>query len=67
VVGANHISGTGLGLAICKGITKAHGGKLLIASSVGNGTTVTAHFRADLPAAADGDTLTATSPDDLAA
>ncbi len=62
VVGNNHISGTGLGLAICKGITKAHGGKLLIESTVGKGTTVTARLRADLAAAADGDTVSKALP-----
>jgi heavy metal sensor kinase len=33
--------GTGLGLAICRGIAEAHGGHLVIASSFGQGTTVT--------------------------
>ena len=67
VVGTNHISGTGLGLAICKGITKAHGGNLLIESTVGKGTAVTARLRADLAAAADGDTVSLALPVEMAA
>ncbi len=55
VVGDNHVSGTGLGLAICKGIAAAHAGELLIDSTLGQGTTVTARLRVDLDAAANGD------------
>jgi signal transduction histidine kinase len=72
VVGSNHVRGTGLGLAICKGIAAAHGGELRIASVQGQGTTVTARLRTDLPAAASGDTVPAGEsermfPDTLAA
>lgn len=67
VVGANHISGTGLGLAICKGIARAHGGELLIESTPGKGTTVTARLRGDLEAATDGDTVTRNPPEGIAA
>jgi PAS domain S-box-containing protein len=49
MVGANHVNGTGLGLAICKGIATAHGGRLVIRSELGAGTTVAAKLRADLP------------------
>ena len=51
MIGANHVNGTGLGLAICKGIAAAHGGCLSIRSNVGEGTTVVAKLRADLPGA----------------
>jgi cell cycle sensor histidine kinase DivJ len=50
-VGANHVQGTGLGLAICKGIAAAHGGRMLIESAPGKGTTVSVRLRCDLPAA----------------
>ena len=56
VVGTTHISGTGLGVAICKSIADAHGGYLIVDSVEGRGTCVTARIRADLPAAATGDT-----------
>jgi signal transduction histidine kinase len=32
--------GTGLGLAICRSITAAHGGRMTLASQVGEGTAV---------------------------
>ena len=67
VVGTNHIGGTGLGLAICKGISNAHGGKLLIESTLGKGTTVTARLRVDLEEATDGDTVTQRSSQEVAA
>jgi signal transduction histidine kinase len=57
VVGANHVSGTGLGLSICKAVTAAHGGKLLIESIPGEGTTVRAQLRLDLAAACTGETV----------
>jgi two-component system phosphate regulon sensor histidine kinase PhoR len=41
------IPGTGLGLFIAKGIVEAHGGQIVVRSSVGKGTT----FVVDLPAA----------------
>jgi signal transduction histidine kinase len=50
-VGANHVQGTGLGLAICKGIAAAHGGRMIIESSPGKGTTVSVRLRCDLPSA----------------
>jgi signal transduction histidine kinase len=53
LVGERHVKGAGLGLAICKGIAQAHGGSLRVRSELGAGTTITATFRADLPAAAD--------------
>jgi len=46
-----------LGLAICKGIAEAHGGKLLIESVQGKGTTVITRIRADLKKAATGETV----------
>ena len=48
-VGSDPASGTGLGLAICRGIAEAHGGGLRFSSMQGQGTTVTAVLRADLP------------------
>ena len=36
--------GTGLGLAITKGIIEDHGGKILVESNVGEGTTFTLEF-----------------------
>lgn len=56
VVGASHVGGTGLGFAICKGIVLAHGGEMHVFSEKGFGTTVMITFRADLEAAATGDT-----------
>jgi signal transduction histidine kinase len=67
VVGSNYIGGTGLGLAICKGIAAAHGGELLIDSVPGQGTTVTARLRADLGAAATGDTIATDSGEAVSA
>lgn len=55
VVGPGHVRGTGLGLAICKGIAAAHGGRLVVESAPGCGTTVTVLLRADLPGPAETD------------
>jgi two-component system phosphate regulon sensor histidine kinase PhoR len=41
---SRELGGTGLGLAIVKHIVQGHGGVLHIASSVGEGTTVTAYL-----------------------
>ncbi|MFI5396581.1 MAG: sensor histidine kinase [Candidatus Binatia bacterium] len=38
------IEGSGLGLFIVEAIVKAHGGRIAIGSTVGQGTTVTVHF-----------------------
>lgn len=43
---SRQLGGTGLGLAIVKHIMQRHGGKLEIASAVGEGSTFTAHFPA---------------------
>jgi signal transduction histidine kinase/CheY-like chemotaxis protein len=64
VVGKNHVNGTGLGLAICKGIALAHGGRIMIESASGRGTTITARLRTDLAAATSGDTDYSQSTDD---
>jgi signal transduction histidine kinase/CheY-like chemotaxis protein len=67
VVGAHYIGGAGLGLTICRGIAAAHGGQLQIHSIPNQGTTVTAHLRADLAVAAVGDTVQTQALEKLAA
>src|SRR5262249_46471975 len=47
---SRELGGTGLGLAIVKHIVQAHGGRLVIESALGHGTTA----RVTLPAVADG-------------
>lgn len=39
--------GTGLGLPLTKGLVEAHGGRLDLKSTIGQGTTVTLHFPSD--------------------
>jgi two-component system phosphate regulon sensor histidine kinase PhoR len=46
---SRELGGTGLGLAIVKHIVQAHGGRLVIESALGQGTTA----RVTLPAVAD--------------
>ncbi len=41
--------GTGLGLAISDSIVRSHGGKLVLASRLGEGTTATVSFPLDVP------------------
>ncbi len=48
VVGSSHVRGSGLGLSICRGIAHAHGGRISVDSTVGEGTTFTVRIRADL-------------------
>ncbi|MGZ5988210.1 MAG: ATP-binding protein, partial [Rhizomicrobium sp.] len=36
--------GTGLGLPIVKGLVEAHGGRIVLQSQVGEGTTVSVHL-----------------------
>jgi signal transduction histidine kinase len=36
--------GTGLGLPLAKSLTELHGGRFVLASTVGKGTTVTLEF-----------------------
>jgi two-component system phosphate regulon sensor histidine kinase PhoR len=47
---SRELGGTGLGLAIVKHIVQVHGGRLVIESTLGQGTTA----RVTLPAAMDG-------------
>jgi two-component system, OmpR family, phosphate regulon sensor histidine kinase PhoR len=41
---SRELGGTGLGLSIVKHLMKAHGGRMVIDSTPGNGTTVSLHF-----------------------
>ena len=41
--------GMGLGLSICDSIIRAHGGRISVVSSVGQGTTVVVHLPLDAP------------------
>lgn len=50
-IGSTYVKGSGLGLSICRGIVAAHGGRILVSSAPGQGTTVTVQMRADLDAA----------------
>jgi PAS domain S-box-containing protein len=47
---SNAAGGAGLGLSIARGLVEAHGGSLAIASTFGEGTTVTLRFPASPPA-----------------
>ncbi len=49
--------GTGLGLAVVYGIVEAHGGKIVVQSTVGQGTTFTVTLPVDPPASAEEDPL----------
>ena len=40
----SNTGGAGLGLALTKGMVERHGGRLIIESEVGIGTTATLHF-----------------------
>lgn len=62
VVGDDHVRGSGLGLAICKGTVAAHGGRIDVQSVPGEGTTVTAWLRADLPAPSEAEAVISFSP-----
>jgi signal transduction histidine kinase len=44
---ARRYEGTGLGLPICKALAELHGASLTIASTLGQGTTVTVHLGAE--------------------
>ena len=43
--------GSGIGLSLCKKIAEAHGGSLLLESTVGEGTSVTVFLAAAQPEA----------------
>ena len=50
IVDAGHVAGTGLGLSMTQQILEAHGGRVTVDSSVGQGSTFTLWLRRALPA-----------------
>jgi two-component system sensor histidine kinase BaeS len=46
---ADQVPGSGLGLAVVRDVTEAHGGRVTVRSSTGDGTTFTLHLPASTP------------------